>query len=71
MESEFLKYVMPREGETYLARYIIAREQTLSGVHICDFGFSTIMSRYDALHDPNALFFDLLHGGFCSDVGAS
>jgi hypothetical protein len=50
------------EEETYVARYIIARQQTFARIHIVQFGaLLKALNRYNALHEANVAFFEGLN----------
>jgi hypothetical protein len=57
------------EEELYLARSIIAREQTFSRTNFVRFSaLSQVLSKYDALHEGNVVFFGQQCGAFYKDV---
>jgi hypothetical protein len=50
------------DEETYVARYIIAKQQTFARVHIVRFpALLEALNRYNALHEANAVFFEGLN----------
>jgi hypothetical protein len=57
------------DEETYIARYIIAKQQTFARIHIVRFTalFETL-NRYNALHDANVAFFDSLNERFYAEA---
>ena len=57
------------DEETYIARYIIARQQTFARIHIVRFAaLFTSLNRYNALHEANVAFFDSLSKRFYDSV---
>lgn len=50
------------DEETYVARYIIAKQQTFARIHIVRFSaLLEALNRYNALHEENAAFFEGLN----------
>jgi hypothetical protein len=57
------------EEETYVARYIIARQQTFARIHIVQFGaLLRVLNRYNALHEANVAFFEVLNRKFYQEA---
>jgi hypothetical protein len=57
------------DEETYVARYIIARQQTFARIHIVRFSaLLRTLNRYNALHEANAGFFGALQHKFYQEA---
>jgi hypothetical protein len=60
---------VPIQEETYIARYIIAKQQTFARIHIvCFTALFKALNRYNALHEANVTFFESLSQRFYANV---